>query len=53
MRFSTRFALGLSAAVCAAFIALPSSAGPREDALYARQAPLSVSLPDAGVTAPS
>ncbi|HWE46423.1 MAG TPA: hypothetical protein VG407_10390 [Caulobacteraceae bacterium] len=53
MRFSTRFCLGLAAALCLSAIAAGSAfAGSREDDLYARQKPASVTLPDSGTIAP-
>ena len=53
MRFSTRFVLGLAAAVCLTAIAATSAfAGAHEDELYARQKPVSVTVPDGGATAP-
>ncbi len=53
MRFSTRFVLGLAAAVCLTAIAATSAFGAsHESDLYARQKPVSVTVPDGGTVAP-
>jgi hypothetical protein len=52
MRFPTRFFLGLLAVACLAVPALPANAGGYEDALFKRQIPVSVNVPEGGASVP-